>query len=130
MDFSEYNEVTGEYDALPIDPIETIGLEDATITFDMDITTPKTIRVSLSTNTNEYGIIETTDETSGNITLYMQGDVNMDGSLDILDVVMTVNGIINPSTLDDNQRYRADYNADGNINVLDVVMAVGGILGN
>ena len=96
----------------------------------MDITTPKTIRVSLSTNTNEYGIIETTDETSGNITLYMQGDVNMDGSLDILDVVMTVNGIINPSTLDDNQRYRADYNADGNINVLDVVMAVGGILGN
>ena len=128
--FSEYNEVTGEYDALPIDPIETTGLEDATITFDMDITTPKTIRVSLSTNTNEYGIIETTDETSGNITLYMQGDVNMDGSLDILDVVMTVNGIINPSTLDDNQRYRADYNADGNINVLDVVMAVGGILGN
>ena len=124
--FAEYNEETGEYDVLPIDPIETIGLEDATITFDIVVTTPKTIRVYLSTNTGEYGEIDT----YGDLTLYMRGDVDSSGTVDILDVVKIVGGILGTVELSDNERFISDIDGDGAVNVLDIVMAVNSILGN
>ena len=106
--------------------IEGEGDRDITITFDIEVTTPKTIRVILNTSTQEFGEIFT----DSNLTLYRQGDINADGEINVLDVVMTVNGILTPNTLDGNQKYRADYSGDGLVNVLDVVMSVNAILGN
>jgi len=57
----------------------------------------------------------------------INGDLNYDNSVDILDVIILVNYILNPSTieLDD-----ADMNNDVNIDILDVVALVNIILSN
>ncbi|MBC8256745.1 MAG: hypothetical protein H8E85_05485 [Candidatus Marinimicrobia bacterium] len=54
------------------------------------------------------------------------GDVNGDGSLDILDIVMIVNMILAGETNNSN----ADYNSDGNVDILDIVAIVQVIVGN
>ena len=55
------------------------------------------------------------------------GDVNTDGNIDILDVVMLVNHIINENT---SELDGADINSDGDINILDVVALINIILSN
>ena len=56
------------------------------------------------------------------------GDVNIDGNVDVLDVVQVVNFIIGNSAPDDVQGCAADMNEDGNIDVLDVVQMVNMII--
>ena len=56
------------------------------------------------------------------------GDVNIDGNVDVLDVVQVVNFIIGNSAPDDAQGCAADMNEDGNIDVLDVVQMVNMII--
>jgi hypothetical protein len=67
------------------------------------------------------------DGTLGAPDTFISGDINTDGNIDILDVVMLVNHIINEniSELDD-----ADINNDGDINILDVVALINIILSN
>jgi len=48
------------------------------------------------------------------------GDVNEDGSLDVLDIVTIVNAIINDTPISDN----ADMNSDNSIDVLDIVTII------
>jgi len=55
------------------------------------------------------------------------GDVNQDGSLDVLDVVAVVSFILGGGDLDQGC---ADVNSDGGVDVLDVVAMVSNILGN
>ena len=57
------------------------------------------------------------------------GDINADGIINVLDIVSTVNFIMNLSTPTDDQACAADYNGDGVINVLDIVSLVGIITG-
>tara|TARA_B100000029_G_scaffold494431_1_gene558159 strand:+ start:164 stop:1162 length:999 start_codon:yes stop_codon:yes gene_type:complete len=57
----------------------------------------------------------------------IQGDLNGDDSVDILDVIILVNHILSPSTL---ELEGADINIDGEVNVLDVVVLVNIILSN
>ena len=57
------------------------------------------------------------------------GDINNDGIINVLDIVSTVNFIMNISTPTDDQACAADYNGDGVINVLDIVSLVGIITG-
>ena len=54
----------------------------------------------------------------------LQGDVNDDGTVNILDIVQLANMIL----LDDYQG-SADLNADGSLNILDIVQLVNIILG-
>ena len=56
----------------------------------------------------------------------MLGDVNDDGAVNVLDVVLLVNLILNGNYPDDNPQ--ADVNGDGMLNVLDVVSLIGIIL--
>ena len=56
------------------------------------------------------------------------GDVNLDDSLDILDVVMIVGYILDTAEFTDEQVCIADRNQDGDVNVLDVVSVIGDIL--
>ena len=51
------------------------------------------------------------------------GDINGDGQLNVLDLVMLVNVILSDENLD-----AGDINNDGNINILDVVILANIIL--
>ena len=53
-------------------------------------------------------------------------DLNQDGNIDILDVILTINCILNPNS--DEPCALADFNADELVNVLDVVTLVNHIL--
>ena len=57
------------------------------------------------------------------------GDVTLDGTVNILDVVNLVQAILGQSDLTDNQTCNADINSDGVVNILDVVAIVQSILG-
>ena len=57
------------------------------------------------------------------------GDVNCDGTIDVLDIVRAVYIIMNdPPDADECERIRADINEDGVIDVLDLVMLVNEIM--
>ena len=57
------------------------------------------------------------------------GDVNGDGVTNILDVVQTVNYVLNGTGLDSNQQCIVDVNGDEIVNVLDLVQLINLILG-
>jgi len=58
------------------------------------------------------------------------GDVNQDGSVDILDIVRTVNIVLEvPPEPSEYELWAADVNADADINILDVVVEVEFVLG-
>ena len=63
------------------------------------------------------------------ITNYISGDVNMDGQINVLDIVLAVNCILGFETLSDYQMQIADMNNDGTVNILDVISIVNIILG-
>ena len=78
--------------------------------------------------------IEDTIDLPVNLTIvvenYQIGDVNLDGEINVLDVVMIVAYILGSGELTETQIEVSDYNGDSYIDVLDVVMLVGAILGN
>ena len=59
----------------------------------------------------------------------MQGDVNLDGEINVLDIVMVVNFAIYLEEPSDLQFWASDVNYDGQINVLDIVQLINLILG-
>jgi len=63
---------------------------------------------------------------------YVIGDLNQDASINVLDVIITVNIILEQLDFDVTpyQQYVADINQDGTINILDVVLLVELILGS
>ena len=56
---------------------------------------------------------------------FIPGDVNLDETLDILDIVIMVNMIFE---LETPNYLIADINNDGDINILDVILVVNSIL--
>ncbi len=59
---------------------------------------------------------------------YSSGDVNLDGTLNVLDVVMMVNYVLDAIEFSPIQVSLADLNEDGGVNVLDIVQLVNLIL--
>ena len=57
------------------------------------------------------------------------GDVNTDGNIDVLDIVVVVNIIIEIYEPSDEEFLAADMNNDGVVDVLDVVILLNVILG-
>ena len=71
-----------------------------------------------------YVLNELTGSTDG-----IAGDVNNDSLINILDVIQTVNIILDTNaTPTDYELWAADMNQDGNIDILDVVLIVNTIL--
>ena len=60
----------------------------------------------------------------GSCEYYITGDINLDGQINILDIVQLANMI-----LSDDYQESADLNGDGNLNILDIVQLVNIILG-
>ena len=58
------------------------------------------------------------------------GDVNADGSIDVLDIVVMVNIVIETYEPTDDEFSAADMNSDGLVDVLDIVILVNEILGD
>ena len=58
-----------------------------------------------------------------------KGDVNEDGTLNIIDVVWTVNIILGITTPTHAQEWSADFNNDGLVNIVDAITLVNEILG-
>ena len=68
------------------------------------------------------------EEVSNNCTA--SGDINSDGTVNILDVVGIVSFVLGQSNFDDCQIQTSDLNSDGLVNVLDIVGVVNIILGS
>jgi agmatine/peptidylarginine deiminase len=58
------------------------------------------------------------------------GDVNMDGQINVLDIVSVVNYVLGLGNLTDYQSQLADMNSDGTVNILDIISLVNLIIGN
>ena len=63
-------------------------------------------------------------------TPFNSGDVNMDGSLDILDVVVLVNFVLGSDIPDFTQNQLSDINNDQIVNILDIILLVNLIIGD
>ncbi len=63
-------------------------------------------------------------------TCWMLGDINLDDSINVLDIVMLMDFILGNQIPDGVESIQADMNGDGSLNVLDVVMIIDIILGN
>ena len=57
-------------------------------------------------------------------------DVNQDGSVDVLDLVVTIGIILDTLETNPDQECAADVNEDGGIDVLDIVTIISYILGS
>ena len=64
----------------------------------------------------------------GGITVSLLGDVNSDGSINVLDVVSLINYILLFEEANDYEFWVSDVNGDNSLDVLDVVLLVGWIL--
>ncbi len=58
----------------------------------------------------------------------LSGDVNYDGALDILDIVVIIDYILNDSDFSGDQFCRSDYNQDGSVDVTDIISWISLIL--
>ena len=58
----------------------------------------------------------------------LQGDINNDGNVNIIDVVILVDFILGYQSLNEDQIEQANMNNDGTVNIIDIVMLVESIL--
>ena len=58
------------------------------------------------------------------------GDSNLDGNIDVLDIIIVINHILYNNELNDQQFQVSDLNNSGNINITDIVLLVELILNN
>ena len=56
--------------------------------------------------------------------LCVSGDLNVDGIINILDIVRVVNIIVDPTLMTEDEECAADLNSDAIINILDIVTLV------
>ena len=79
-------------------------------------------RIIVSDRSLGLFVIEFTEEDW--TTPFQMGDINTDGVVDILDIVMIVTYIIDDVPFDEPQEFVADMNMDGIINILDIMTMV------
>lgn len=100
-----------------------------TIYFDAEYNSELCFEIGILSNSNgdEFPV------TLGDCVLYdesiLLGDINQDGVLNVLDVVLIVNFALGVTEPNLHQQLLADFNQDGIINILDIVQLVNAILG-
>ena len=91
-------------------------------------------RASDATDEMFYFPISYVPYQSGDENLYLGseeiiiGDINIDGLVNILDVVLIVNYVLDPESLTSEQVLVSDYNNDQSIDILDIVELISYIL--
>ena len=78
---------------------------------------------------NMLNLVITPDKFS-NLSLfdYIQGDVNTDGVLNVLDIVLSVNFVLGLDSPSSTQYNLGDMNSDGVLNILDVILLVNEVI--
>lgn len=84
------------------------------------------MEVNLLVNDGE----DDSDEFAAPVLVYLEGDINADAVVDILDIVRMVNLILNLQTPGDWDWLAGDMNGDGMLNILDVIRILNVVLGN
>ena len=84
-----------------------------------------TINLTVSNIYGYTGLAHSETITIGNV---LQGDINSDELINVLDIVMLVNFILNDDTVSDSDFNNSDLNNDNLLNVLDLVSLVNIIL--
>ena len=102
----------------------SIGLENHLGTDGLEYTFNNEYSIAAKPLTDFSSLFITTRTNLG----YMLGDVNIDGYLNILDVVIIVNQILEIYSIDPEYLYLADTNSDGVLDILDVVTLINLIL--
>ncbi len=97
----------------------TIGIEDATASKGLQYTFNNQYPSAAMTLQNETALLITTRGS----TIRMRGDVNYDGELNVMDILVLVDHIRGGNTGDLNP-YIADMNSDGSINLQDMIIMV------
>ena len=59
---------------------------------------------------------------------FLEGDINIDGTVNILDIVVLVNFILDSQSPSESEFFSSDLNGDGFLNVLDIVQLINIIL--
>ena len=65
---------------------------------------------------------------STNLNAQCEGDINQDNNVNVLDVIITVNHILEIENINDNLIYLIDFNSDQIINIMDVIIMVNLVL--
>ena len=113
------------YDEGSVD-IEPYGSAELSFTVNSDAEITSTqIMLAVWPDYHEYALKELMFSVSLGSTL---GDVNFDGLVNVLDVVLLVNSVLNGGSANDYPQ--ADVNGDGTLNILDVVALISIILGS
>ncbi len=103
------------------DPENIHGTKVIFYTFAFDKLADEIVQKNLLENTIEFLLAEPD---------LIKGDVNKDGSVNILDMVKIVNFILYPDQQpDEYEQWAADLNSDQDINVLDLVWVINKLLG-
>ena len=102
----------------------TIGLENHLGTDGLEYTFNNQYSTAAKTLSDYSALIITTRTNMG----YLMGDVNLDGNIDVLDIVVLVNHILEIYLIEDEFIYLADGNTDGLVDILDIVLLVNWIL--
>ena len=133
---AEFNEVNGEFIGI-IFSLEGCVVENvhiADLVFEVADNVPSGFEAYLTFNSTLVADIDGNEILSYgegcNILFGSLGDVNSDGDLNILDIVLIVNFAIYIEEPTDSQFWAADINQDDLINILDIVQVVNMILDN
>ena len=106
----------------------------ANIIFFIDDEVPVGSSIPLSFNytlvSDPAGNAMSSNGQGSHITIGMQGDINNDGEINVLDIVMVVNFSISAQAPTGSEFWASDINFDGFINILDVVQIINIILQN
>ena len=58
----------------------------------------------------------------------LEGDINQDGELNVMDIVIIINFILELSNLTNEQYWIADMNNDSIVNIIDIIQIVNVII--
>ena len=71
--------------------------------------------------TGEYTVTVDNESVALNVTIYLLGDVNTDGKVNLSDALWVQKYCVGMGTFTDEQLALADVNGDGNVNILDAI---------
>ncbi len=126
--------ITGEPTWVSVSPdqgeVDAGSSESIEVTFSSDGLSNGEYTANLNISSNGGGASLPLSLEVGGGTSIVLGDVNMDGNINVQDIILIVNIILDVLDPTPDQFEAADLNADGIINVLDVIVEVNLILDN
>ena len=124
-----------------VDSVESWSTNEVTINWNAPLAwitswledTAKGVEALPDTDTETETDTDTDADTETDTNKFLLGDVNLDGKLNILDVVLTRAHIVNSKSLNEIDlmaQVRADMNKDNKVNIVDIVMMRSYIVNN